>query len=125
MPTVRNGDVNLYYETMGGGPPVVMSYGIGGNGRQWWEDFPARLAEHCRLVILDNRGTGFSDKPETPWTMEDVVSDFNAVIQEVGRDSFHLLGCSLEGAGHNFWQHDPEPSAAAVLDFLNQPEAVR
>ncbi len=95
MPTVRNGELNLYYETMGVGPPVVMSYGVGGNGRQWWEDFPAALAEHYRLIILDNRGTGFSDKPETPWTIEDVASDFNAVIGDVGLESFHLLGCSL------------------------------
>lgn len=95
MPTVRNGDVNLYYETMGVGPPVVMSYGIGGNGRQWWEEFPARLAEQYRLIVLDNRGTGFSDQPDTAWTIEDVASDFDAVIEDLGLDSFHLLGCSL------------------------------
>jgi len=95
MPTVRDGDINLYYETVGAGPPVVMSYGIGGDGRQWWEEFPRRLAEHYRLVVLDNRGTGLSGMPPTAWTMEDVVADFNVVIRDAGLESFHLLGCSL------------------------------
>lgn len=95
MPTVSNSGTTIWYDTMGSGPPVVMVYGIGGNSRQWWEEFPALLARKFTLVMLDNRGTGFSDKPETPWTMSDMTGDIQAVIDAVGLDTFHLLGCSL------------------------------
>ena len=95
MPTTRNGDCTIWYDTLGSGPPVVMVYGIGGNSRGWWDEFPRRLAEHYQLVMLDNRGTGHSDKPETGWTMSDMTGDIQVVVDALGIDTFHLLGCSL------------------------------
>ncbi|MEX2080829.1 MAG: alpha/beta hydrolase [Dehalococcoidia bacterium] len=95
MPTVRNGDCSIWYDTMGTGPPVLMVYGIGGNSRNWWEEFPPLLAQRYQLVFVDNRGTGFSDHPEEPWTISHMTSDVDAVVEELGLQSFHLLGCSL------------------------------
>lgn len=95
MARVTNGGANIWYGTLGDGPPVVMVYGIGGNSRRWWEDFPASLAERYRLVMLDNRGTGRSDHPNEPWTMDDMVGDVLAVADAAGLETFHLLGCSL------------------------------
>ena len=95
MATVTNGDCTIWYDTIGDGPPLVMVYGIGGNSRGWWDEFPARLARRYRLVMLDNRGTGNSDKPESPWTMSDMTGDVMAVADAAGLDTFHLLGCSL------------------------------
>ncbi|MGE5597600.1 MAG: alpha/beta fold hydrolase [Hyphomicrobiales bacterium] len=95
MATTRNGETTIWYDTMGDGPPVVMIYGIGGNSRRWWNEFPRRLAEHYRLVMLDNRGTGHSDHPEEPWTMSDMTGDVQAVVDALGLGTFHLLGCSL------------------------------
>jgi pimeloyl-ACP methyl ester carboxylesterase len=96
VPTTKNGDCTIWYDTMGDGPPVVMVYGIGGNSRGWWEQFPKLLAKRYRLVMLDNRGTGNSDKPEQPWTMSDMTGDIQAVAETLGiQSSFHLLGCSL------------------------------
>lgn len=92
--TTRSG-ARIWYDTQGQGEPLVMVYGIGGDSRQWWEEFPALLAEKYQLVFLDNRGTGFSDKPETPWTMSDMTADILAVVDELGLGTFHLLGCSL------------------------------
>ena len=95
MPMTRNGDCTIWYDTIGEGPPVVMVYGIGGNSRGWWDEFPRQLAQRHRLVMLDNRGTGHSEKPEAPWTMSDMTGDIDAVVNAAGLDTFHLLGCSL------------------------------
>ncbi|MGI8925763.1 MAG: alpha/beta fold hydrolase [Tepidiformaceae bacterium] len=95
MATTTSGGCKIWYDTMGEGPPVVMVYGIGGNSRGWWDDFPALLARRYRLVMLDNRGTGNSEKPETAWTMPDMTADVLAVADAAGLESFHLLGCSL------------------------------
>lgn len=95
MPRLDNNGTSIWYDSIGAGPPVVMVYGIGGNSRQWWESFPAQLAEKYRLIFLDNRGTGFSDHPEEPWTISDMTSDVEAVVDELNLETFHLLGCSL------------------------------
>lgn len=95
MAIVANAGCTIAYETRGEGPPLVMVYGVGGNSRRWWEEFPARLARRYRLVMLDNRGTGRSDKPTHPWSMSDMTGDVLAVVDDLGIERFHLLGCSL------------------------------
>jgi pimeloyl-ACP methyl ester carboxylesterase len=91
----KNGDTTIWYDVIGGGPPVVMVYGIGGNSRGWWDEFPRLLSERYTLVMLDNRGTGRSDQPESPWGMPEMTGDVQAVVDAAGLDTFHLLGCSL------------------------------
>lgn len=95
MAIIKNGDSTIWYDVTGDGPPVVMVYGIGGNSRGWWDEFPRLLARRHRLVMVDNRGTGNSDKPESPWTMSDMTGDVMAAADAAGLDTFHLLGCSL------------------------------
>lgn len=95
MLTTSTGGCQLWYDALGEGAPVVMVYGIGGNSRRWWDEFPRRIAERYRVVMLDNRGTGRSDRPSEAWTMEDMVADVDAVAEAAGLATFHLLGCSL------------------------------
>ena len=95
MPLAANGDCSIYYETLGDGPPLVMIYGIGGNARRWWTEFPLLLAAHYQVVLIDNRGTGRSVRPKEPWSMEDMVADVHAVAKACRLKTFHLLGCSL------------------------------
>lgn len=95
MATTKNGDTEIWYEVIGAGPPLVMVYGIGGNARGWWDEFPRLLSERYTLVMLDNRGTGRSEKPETAWGMSEMTGDIEAVANAAGLGTFHLLGCSL------------------------------
>lgn len=95
MATTKNGDTSIWYDVVGNGPPVVMVYGIGGNSRGWWDEFPRLLSRKYTLVMLDNRGTGRSDQPEQPWGMTEMTGDLQAVVDAAGLGSFHLLGCSL------------------------------
>jgi 3-oxoadipate enol-lactonase len=95
MPGAKNGDCTISYEVMGQGPPVVMVYGIGGNSRGWWDEFPRLLSQRYRLIMLDNRGTGRSDQPEEPWSMSEMTGDVQCVFEAEGLSTFHLLACSL------------------------------
>ncbi len=95
MPAAYNDGVTIHYEVTGEGPPLVMLYGLGGHSRDWWDEFPAVLARRFQLYLVDNRGTGESDKPREAWTMDDMADDVRAVVKHAGLDSFHLLGCSL------------------------------
>lgn len=95
MPEVTSNGTRIWYDGRGSGPPLVMVYGIGGCSADWWDPFLDRMAERYRLVLMDNRGCGNSEKPEAAWSMADMTADVMAVVEAAGLDTFHLLGCSL------------------------------
>ena len=62
----------IYYEVRGTGDAVVLVHGFIVNGQSWkrTELYKDLLAEGYKVVILDQRGNGFSDKPHTPEAYE-------------------------------------------------------
>src|SRR5215510_16567498 len=55
----------IYYEVRGNGEPVLLVHGFIVNGQSWkrTELYKDLLAEGYKVIILDQRGNGFSDKP--------------------------------------------------------------
>jgi pimeloyl-ACP methyl ester carboxylesterase len=75
-----------------------------------------RLARRFRLVLLDRRGTGLSERIDVPTTPEAAVEDLLAVIDRVGIDRAWLLGTSLCGAaGIELAVRHPERVQGLVL----------
>lgn len=62
----------IYYEVRGTGDAVVLIHGFIVNGQSWkrTELYKDLLAEGYKVIILDQRGNGFSDKPHTPEAYE-------------------------------------------------------
>ena len=62
----------IYYEVRGTGDAVVLVHGFIVNGQSWkrTELYKDLLAEGYKVIILDQRGNGFSDKPHTPEAYE-------------------------------------------------------
>jgi 3-oxoadipate enol-lactonase len=96
MPYTRSGDVQLWYETFGEGEPLLMIMGLSGTVRSWGLQIAA-LSKHYRLICLDNRGAGRSDKPQGPYAIADMARDAQAVLDAAGVQSAHVLGVSLGG----------------------------
>jgi len=65
MPLVVVDDIEMYYESRGSGPALVV---IGGLGLEMSEldTLVSRLASSFRVVAFDNRGAGRSSKPRGP-----------------------------------------------------------
>lgn len=86
-------DVQLYYEDVGAGTPVVLLHGAAGSARAF-DPLIARLSESFRVLALDYRGLGRSARvtqlPPTAWC-DDVV----ALLDHLHLDRVHLAGCSL------------------------------
>jgi class 3 adenylate cyclase len=78
--------------------------------------FYERLASFSRLILFDKRGTGASDRPRTPPTLEAQMDDVRAVLDAVGSEQ-----AALFGAGHGglmcalFAATYPERTSALVL----------
>src|SRR5262249_57186230 len=79
----------------GSGPPVALIMGFSGSGRAWSERFLHLLENHFRLVVIDNRGTGESDKPDVAWTLRDMADDIAAVLDHAGLAQTHIFGVSM------------------------------
>src|SRR5207302_5130278 len=87
----------LHYIVEGTGPPLVL---VGGKTSDidgaWWRYIPV-LAERLKVIALDNRGTGASDKPDTPYSTGLMADDALAVLRDAGETSAHWFGLSMGG----------------------------
>lgn len=78
------------------GPPVLLVTGLGASGTAWWRLVP-HLEDHARLLIVDNRGTGGSDRIRGRMSMADMAADLVAVLDAADVGSAHVTGFSLGG----------------------------
>ena len=100
MAYANNGDINIYYEVEGEGSPLVMLHGLTSSSEHTKEvGYVDALKDSYRLILIDARGHGRSDKPHDPaaYISEYVVSDVIAVIDDLGIESWHLFGYSYGG----------------------------
>jgi pimeloyl-ACP methyl ester carboxylesterase len=100
MPYVRTDDrVRIYYEEHGGGTPLVLAYGIGGNTRMWDVNVAGLAARH-RVVLWEPRGHARSDAPADPakYSFRRWALDLKSVLDHLGLRRAHVGGLSL-GAG--------------------------
>lgn len=102
MPFATSRGARIHYTVHGerGGTPVVLIQGLGLSSRFWF-DIPEMLAEDARaprrVLAIDNRGTGRSDKPKRPWTMGTMADDVVAVLDDAGLDAAFIVGISMGG----------------------------
>ena len=93
---VQAGPVSLYVEERGSGDPLLLIQGLGYATWAWRHQLPY-FAERWRVVAFDNRGTGRSDKPPGPYSIEQMADDAAAVLEAVGAGLAHVLGMSMGG----------------------------
>jgi 3-oxoadipate enol-lactonase len=97
MPFATIRGVNVYYEVYGAGPPMVMVHANPFDRRLFTYQI-ARFSPYFRLVALDIRGYGFSDKPETPFALNDMADDVLAVCAQERIARAVFMGVSV-GSG--------------------------
>ena len=77
--------------------PVLMIQGLGADKHGWdMQRYP--LALKYRVIALDNRGAGRSDKPFGHYSLEQMADDAIAVLDAVGVERAHIVGASMGGA---------------------------
>jgi 3-oxoadipate enol-lactonase len=108
MAFASNRGVNIYYETYGEGPPMVLIHANPFDHRLFTYQI-ASLSPYFRLVAMDIRGYGRSDKPETPFTLNDMADDVLAV-------------CAQEKIARAIFMGVSVGSGMALLIGLDRPE---
>ena len=94
MPFANNGDVRLNYEAVGDGPDIVLIH-ANPFDRRLWRFQVEGFSERYRMVAIDLRGYGASDKPNDPFTFDDMVVDVLAVCDTAGVESAVFMGASF------------------------------
>lgn len=91
--------VLIYTMTMGRGAPLVIVHGGPGASHDYFLPYLLPLARHHRLVFIDERGSGRSEKLEDVkgYTVEAMADDVEAVRVALGLGKIDLLGHSYGG----------------------------
>ena len=106
MPHARTDGVEIYYEATGpdDGPLVVLLAGGGAQLIAWPVELVALLvAEGFRVVRMDNRDTGYSQRFGGPedvdggYSLSDLGDDVVRVLDHLGAPAAHLVGHSMGG----------------------------
>jgi len=118
----RSGDVAIAYQVVGAGPTdVVFVRGITGDLLSTWEQpllvrHVESLAACGRVLMLDKRGTGLSDRVREVQSLETTMDDVRAVMDAVGSERAVLWsGGTSTGIGVLFAATYPERCAGLVL----------
>jgi pimeloyl-ACP methyl ester carboxylesterase len=88
----------LYAEELGSGPPVLLLHGLGGSGYTW-RYMVGALARHHRVIALDLKGFGRSDKPyDQQYAAVDQAAYVQSFLEQRGLRGVTLVGHSFGGA---------------------------
>jgi pimeloyl-ACP methyl ester carboxylesterase len=96
MTRISVGDIELYYETVGEGDPILFIHGLGSSSRDW-ELQTGYFAQQYQVVTVDIRGHGRSDKPSGRYSVPLFARDVTALIQALGVTPVHVVGISMGG----------------------------
>ena len=115
MTSILNSTVDLYYEELGDGEPLILIPGLAA-GRWIWLKQVLQLSEHFRVITFDPRGLGlsplYSDQLTIPLLADDVV----VLLQRLGIKRAHILGASFGGfVAQEFALAHPEMTRTLVL----------
>jgi len=91
--------VMIYYKSIGRGAPLMVVHGGPGASHDYFLPYLLPLARTNRLVFIDERGSGRSEKlaDVKQYTVEAMVEDVEAVRQALGLGKMSLLGHSYGG----------------------------
>ena len=89
---------DLYYETRGEGPPLLLLHGFTGSSGDWRHllDLDELAREH-RIVAPDARGHGRSINPSGTLTIRQCALDAFALLDHLGIERVRAIGVSLGG----------------------------
>lgn len=96
MPKIKINDINLYYESYGQGQPLVFVGGFCADHFAWMS-IVRLFAENYRVIIFDNRGSGQSDCPNYPYTIEMLTADVAGLCDQLQIHQAHFVGNSMGG----------------------------
>jgi pimeloyl-ACP methyl ester carboxylesterase len=119
MPYATNDGLRIHYEVTGSGDPLALYHGLTGSGERWRDTgYIASLADDYRLILIDARGHGKSDKPheEEAYGRRRQAADVVAVLNDLEIGMTPFWGHSMGGdVALTLGCHHPDRVSALVV----------
>ncbi|MDP2322755.1 MAG: alpha/beta hydrolase [Gammaproteobacteria bacterium] len=80
----------------GDGEPLLLIHGLGSSTRDWELQVPAFSAQY-KVIVIDLRGHGRSDKPTGPYSIPLFAADTARLMEALNIRAAHIVGLSLGG----------------------------
>jgi pimeloyl-ACP methyl ester carboxylesterase len=94
-------EVNIHYEVIGQGEPIVFHHGNGNCIKDWHTlGYVNNLSKDFQLILIDSRGYGKSSKFHDPadYNLQSRAQDTISVLDELKINKAHCLGGSIGAA---------------------------
>jgi pimeloyl-ACP methyl ester carboxylesterase len=95
MSKVKVNDLNMHYDIYGDGEPFLILWGIGGENSQFIEHFNDMTNKRFKIISFDGRGSGRTDKPDIPYTIEMMAEDTVGLMDAIDIKQANVLGISM------------------------------
>ncbi len=96
MPRFSCNGADLYYETHGEGPPLMLVAGLASDSQSWLPIIE-ELSRHFFVITPDNRGSGRTTPQEIETGIREIADDCVALMEHLGLSSASLAGHSMGG----------------------------
>lgn len=119
MPFANNNGIRIHYEVEGAGVPLILQHGFTDSLESWYENgYVGTLKRDYRLILVDARGHGGSDKPHetSAYAMERRIADILAVLRDLNIHRAHYSGYSMGGwIGFGMAKYAPDCLNALII----------
>ena len=111
--------IKISYDIKGKGFPLILIHGFGSK-KEIWKPQIIEFSKKYKTITFDLRGTGKTDRPNYPYTMEMFADDIKGLMDYLKIESVHLIGRSLGGMiAQNFVLKYPHNVKKLVLIATN------
>ena len=125
MPYATNKGVKIHYKVEGKGPPLALMTGLAGTLEDWRiYGYAQVLSKDYRLILIDPRGRGASDKPHNTAAYDPklMIEDVVAILDDLKITKAHYFGYSWGGMiGWRIPMYAPERFSSLILGGSRYP----
>lgn len=89
--------IQLNFEDVGAGKPVILIHGWPLSGRSWENQVPALINAGYRVITYDRRGFGQSSQPWNGYDYDTFAADLHKLIEQLDLKDVTLVGFSMGG----------------------------
>lgn len=115
MPKIKANGITFYYEQEGSGEPLILIPYLSADHTCYALQVP-EYAKHFTCILVDLRGTGWTDKPDGEISLELYADDIAAFMDELKIPQAHVSGLSL-GAAVGMWLAAKYPDKVKSLSL--------
>lgn len=115
--------IRLHYVAGGQGSPIVL---LPGWPETWWayHKIMPELAKTHRVISVDLRGMGSSDKPAGGYDKKTMASDISELLKKLGHDRADIVGHDIGAmVAFSFAANHPDQTRKLVMLDVGHPSA--